>query len=1118
MRKKLTCLAALCALFVAGSVDAQELGTGKVLFEYWDNIGGGTAVSDLTGNALYPNNPTSAEWRDKFQSPANRADNYGLRARAYVIPPETGDYTFWVAGDDYCQLWLSTDEDPANATLIAQVLGWTGVAEWGKYAEQKSAPVSLVAGQKYYLEGLMKEGGGGDSLDVGWAGPGIGDAATVIAGKYCVAYLRDPEPLLLAHNPKPASGAIDVLGPTFEWAAGIAAVSHDIYFGTTPELGEADFKANWPVAMYYYMDALVPGQTYYWRVDEIDAVGGKITGETWSFTVTPLEAHTPSPYDGALWRKTNLTVSWTPGQKAVSHKVYGGTDEEMVATADPNVLLAVIPVPSIDASPILQPATTYYWRVDEVDAAGNVSPGPVWTFTTIDPQGGAVAEYWSNMSLAGEPDVVTTVDEVNFNWPNAVVGVDSPDASIPVDGFSCRWTAALNVPVSGAYKFYTASDDGARLFLDGVQITNGWYDRGTTEDASAAIELVAGKRYVLVMEMYENGGGASAYLRWSGPGIPKEIIPQGALQFVTWAYDELPASGTEALGDSPVLSWLPGVGAVSHNVYLSSDQGKVAGGSASALVSQQAETSFAPAALNWNTTYYWRVDEVAEDGSVVAGDVWMLKVADYIPVIDGAVTIAYDNTEDPFVTELVQEYAAPQNWTKNGVTSLQLDLRGGTQKFSIDGGVMSLMAAGADIWDSADQFRYAYKTLTGDGSMIARVVSKGTGSNEWAKGGVMIRQSTEAGSTHAFMPLTAGGGNGASFQGRLAANGGSSNADSPTAIPAPYYVKIERVGNTFSGSISASADANDWTQLGSWTIEMADPVCIGLAVTSHASGELRTFTFDSVATTGDVAGDWTVADIGVAQGGNDPAPVYVALTDAAGKTAVVAHPDNPNVAIDTKWRTWKILTSSFAGVDLKAITSVAIGVGNGQSAGTGAIEVANVRVIKPITINVVNPSFEQPNKGKAPMLVGVPDRIRWESVPGWHVDKEPATSCIRKDIAKTDGTWGAYLVGGEPSIWQVTDHVIVEGESFKVDVDAFVVIGSVRDDKGNLKISLFYDNAGVRVPVASQTWSVPLSPKTYSVSFSTSQARAAVGHAIGVEIVNVSDNGLSVDNIRLKTK
>ena len=72
---------------------------------------------------------------------------------------------------------------------------------------------------------------------------------------------------------------------------------------------------------------------------------------------------------------------------------------------------------------------------------------------------------------------------------------------------------------------------------------------------------------------------------------------------------------------------------------------------------QQAETSYVPAALKWNTTYFWKVNEVAADGSVVAGDVWSFKVADYIPVIDEAVTINYDNTADPFITELAQEYA-----------------------------------------------------------------------------------------------------------------------------------------------------------------------------------------------------------------------------------------------------------------------------------------------------------------------------------------------------------------------------------------------------------------------------------------------------------------------------
>ncbi len=80
--------------------------------------------------------------------------------------------------------------------------------------------------------------------------------------------------------------------------------------------------------------------------------------------------------------------------------------------------------------------------------------------------------------------------------------------------------------------------------------------------------------------------------------------------------------------------------------------------------------------------------------------------------------------------------------------------------------------------------------LNGDGTMVARVASNGTGTNEWSKGGVMIRQSLAAGSTHAFMPITGPsarrlGGNGASFQRRLVADSDSTNNDSGTAIAAP---------------------------------------------------------------------------------------------------------------------------------------------------------------------------------------------------------------------------------------------------------------------------------------------------------------------------------------------
>jgi hypothetical protein len=140
------------------------------LHEWWNGISG-TAITALTNNAAYPDNPTGTGYLAKLEIPTNTADNYGTRLRAYVIPPTSGAYTFWIAGDDNCQLRLSTNDNPANSVQIAYVSSWTSSQQWTKLAGQESQPISLIAGQKYYIEALHKEGGGGDNLAVGWRLP-----------------------------------------------------------------------------------------------------------------------------------------------------------------------------------------------------------------------------------------------------------------------------------------------------------------------------------------------------------------------------------------------------------------------------------------------------------------------------------------------------------------------------------------------------------------------------------------------------------------------------------------------------------------------------------------------------------------------------------------------------------------------------------------------------------------------------------------------------------------------------------------------------------------------------------------------------------------------------------
>ena len=146
-------------------------GTGAINFARWNNVTG-TAVTNLTSLATYPNSPSTTGTYTSFEIPTNNADNYGIRLYGYICPPTTGTYTFWIASDDNSELWLSTTSSSANRVKIAYNTSYTNSREWNKFATQKSAAISLVAGQIYFVEALMKEGTGGDNLAVGWAKPG----------------------------------------------------------------------------------------------------------------------------------------------------------------------------------------------------------------------------------------------------------------------------------------------------------------------------------------------------------------------------------------------------------------------------------------------------------------------------------------------------------------------------------------------------------------------------------------------------------------------------------------------------------------------------------------------------------------------------------------------------------------------------------------------------------------------------------------------------------------------------------------------------------------------------------------------------------------------------------
>ena len=160
----------------------------------------------------------------------------------------------------------------------------------------------------------------------------------------------------------------------------------------------------------------------------------------------------------------------------------------------------------------------YYDHADWADAKVRCSTSSTGGGTGT----GLSATYFDNIDFTG-PSVSRTDATVNFNW-----GVGSPDTRIGADTFSARWVGQVEVPASGDWTFYTVSDDGVRLSVDGKKIIENWTDHAPVTD-SAKVTLQAGQRYDINLEFYENGGGAVAQLFWESAGQARQVVPQGRL-------------------------------------------------------------------------------------------------------------------------------------------------------------------------------------------------------------------------------------------------------------------------------------------------------------------------------------------------------------------------------------------------------------------------------------------------------------------------------------------------------------------------------------------------------------------------------------------------------------
>ncbi|UCG55978.1 MAG: hypothetical protein JSU70_14030 [Phycisphaerales bacterium] len=630
--------------------------------------------------------------------------------------------------------------DVGNGELVAKAAdqGWLFIAEWEAGVEFYTGSGQIPAGKRLFFAAGTREGAGFGRGEYNLNAEG--EKMFLNAVDYMLGILVK-EPWVKAWQPSPADGADDVISPLLQWTAGETAALHDVYFGTdrdavaaadtTDATGIYIGRQGWTV--YYHSAGVTGGVTYYWRVDEVEAAGTVHTGDVWSFMAAPLKAYKPNPLDGALWvDPTGLLLTWTRGSTAGSHDVYFGTDQAAVAagtggTSKGNTLAA-----SYDPGALAM-STTYYWRIDEIDTGGSTKhEGDVWSFTTMGVGGGIRGQYYRNTDLSGVPALDRMDEQIDFNW-----GDGSPDPTLQAGNFSVRWVGELEVAFSETYTFYVNTDDGARLWVNDVLVIGVWTNRRAATEAKGTIDLIGGQKYPLVMEYYDSGSPAVAQLLWESPSTPKDLIPQGALSPPMRASGASPGNGTTGVTETPTLRWTAGEDAAQHDIYFGTDKAAVADADTTTPGVYRgrralAVTSYVPteAPLEWDTTYYWRIDEV-NGLDIWEGGVWSFTTADYVIVddfedyndfspdrifqtwIDGfgytdpppgrlgngtgstvgylaapfaeqttihgglqSMPFGYNNTAFPFYSEAEREFLVAQNFTRKGVKSLALYVYG----------------------------------------------------------------------------------------------------------------------------------------------------------------------------------------------------------------------------------------------------------------------------------------------------------------------------------------------------------------------------------------------------------------------------------------------------------
>jgi hypothetical protein len=750
-------------------------------------------------------------------------------------------------------------------------------------------------------------------------------------------------------DPSPADGATDVLRDVvLSWVPVEAAARHDIYFGTDAQAvagaNTSDttgiYRGRVITGSYIPAETLEFGKTYYWRVDEIGAPTDNtvLKGNIWSFTIELF-----------VYPITNVVAtasSSEPGKEAVNTVNGSGLDDSGLLHSNESVGTMWLSSEGGE-----QPT----WIEFEFDRVHKLYE--LWIWNSNDS-----LERMTGLGFK-EVKIEYSVDGINY----ATLGTTH------------EFTRALGEP---DYAHNTTIE------MEGV--------------AAKYVRLTAISNWKGIFEQF----GLSEVRFFSVPVSAREPSP---------------ASGATDVALDISLGWKPGREATRHDVYFSDDMQVVIDGIEP--IATVTEGSYGPLSLDVGTIYYWRIDEVndAETPSMWQGDIWDFTTVEYLVVDDfeaydadenqiwyawkdglgygtpdtppyyagngtGAAVgdentesfteeiivhggkqsmpLAYNNNKQGYLnySEATMTLSSQRDWTARGVTELSLWFRGypGSVGSFVEGpvGTYTMTASGTDIWNTADEFHYAFKQLNGVGSITARVESV-ENTNPWAKAGVMIRETLDAGSKFAAVYITPTNADGTPtqgcrFQGRTSTDGSATSdssvaTDGQRAVTAPCWIKLERdVSGNFKGYYSS--DGSTWTPL-IWklSVSMSSNVYIGLALTSLDADLTCEAKFSGVQTTGTVTGQWQSQDIGISS--NSAESMYIAVGNSTGVPAIVYNDDPAPTQIDV-WTEWIINLNQFAGqgINLTDVDNISIGIGdrdNPQAGGSGKIYIDDIRLYGP---------------------------------------------------------------------------------------------------------------------------------------------------------------------------